>query len=327
MSFPYSARLSGVLAAAALLAAPAAVVAADWKPEKEVTLVVPYGAGGGTDNVARALAQVINDNKLSDVQWVVVNRAGGGGLTAHKYMTERPGDAHTLMFMTSTGMSQTLLQDVGLKWSQLTPVSNAILDVQYLATSTASGFKTAEDLVKFARDNPGKLRVGGASIGSEDHFCNLMLDEAAAIKTTYIPFGGGGEIKSQLLGGHLQAAWLNPSEMEGLLVTQGGTIFPLAVAWPERIYYDEVPTFKEVGYDVVFDAFFRGVLGTPQMPKAAVAYYEGVIAAAARHPDWQARLDKGKMNNAHMTAAQFQAGLEGWDKKLSRLVPLVKAAK
>lgn len=301
---------------------------AEWVPKKPVSFVCPYKPGGGTDTVARALTAVVNDNNLSPAPWVVQNRTGGGGLVALKYLIDRPGDKHTIKMMTSSAMTSAMLQGGGLSWKKLTPIANLILDVEYLATHTKSGFKTAKEVIEFAKENPRKLRVGGAHIGNNDHLVTLMLEKEGNLKVTYVAFSGGGAARKNLLGGHLHTAWLNPSEMEGLLVKDGGTIFPLAVAWETRqADYPDIPTLKELGYNVVYDSFFRGVMGAPGISADVVAFYDGVIAKATKHPDWLKALKKKKMPAYHIPEKEFKASLERWDAKLSEFIEMAKAIK
>lgn len=301
---------------------------AEWAPDQPVTLIVPYAAGGGTDIVGRALAEVINRNDLSPQPWVVVNRPGGGGLTALQYMVDRPDDPYTITMFTSSGMTSAMLQEeLGLSWEQLTPIANLILDVQYLVTHQDSGLETLEDVMAFADENPGGLRVGGAAIGNEDHLNTLMLQENTGVDVRYVAHEGGGEVKQNIAGGHLHVAWLNPSEMRGFLVEDGGTVFPLAVAWADRQEeFPDVPTFVEKGYDVIFDSFFRGILGPGNLSEDQVAFYADVLAEATDHPDWQKALEDQSLPGQYIGAGDYQAALERWDQVLTELMPLVRDA-
>jgi len=308
------------------LAAPIPGQAA-WQPEKEVTLVIPYAPGGGTDVIGRILVKVINEHNLSPVPWVAVNRAGGGGLVGMKYVIDRAGDKHTITLVTSTGVVTSKLQESGINWRRLTPISNLILDPQFLATHTDSGFKTIQDVIDFAKQNPTRLRVAGATIGSEDSLCNLMMEKYAEVQTQYVAFEGGGDVRKTLMGGHVHAGWLNPSEMEGLLVKDGGKVVPLAVALKDRFpAYPDVPTFAEAGHPgVVFDLFFRGVLGTPDMGDDVAAFYDGIIGKAVQLAEYTEALDKGKIPALYLNSKDFREAIERWDAALGDLVPLVKA--
>ena len=107
--------------------------------------------------------------------------------------------------------------------------------------------------------------MAGAEIGSADWFSEALFESAAGVKLNYIMFAGGGEMVRELLGGHVDVAWLNPSE--AVAQYEAKKFRPLAVASQKRLpEMSDVPTFKELGYDVVFDSGFRGVLAPPGIP-------------------------------------------------------------
>jgi putative tricarboxylic transport membrane protein len=299
---------------------------ADWKPEKPVTLIVPFGAGGGTDVTARALVEVINKNGLSPQPWVVVNKPGAGGLNGVRYIKERAGDPYTLVAMVTSSMTSGLMQaDLDLGWRQLTPIANLGVDIQYLCTNTSTPFKTVEEFLKYAKDNPGKVKFGiGGGLGSEDHLTTLMLVQKG-YDVRPVTFEGGGELKKNIAGGHVDAAWLNPSEMKGFLVEDGGTVYPIAVAWPERTAdFPKVPTLREKGTDVVFDAFFRGVMGPANLSPEASKFYSEVIGKAVQDAAWKKMLTDLGIYGAYKPAPEFKQALEKWDHDLSELLKMVK---
>lgn len=302
---------------------------AEWSPEKPISVIVPYGAGGGTDTATRALVEVITNNNLSPQPWVVENRSGGGGMVGMQFLIENEGDEHMIGVLTSSNMTSPLLQpDLGLHWSQLEPIANLVVSIQYLVTHEDSGMNTLDDFVSKVKAEPGKLRVAGAAIGNEDHLTTLMMAEASDLDVTYIPHQNGGEVKRAIAGGHVDAAWLNPGEMVGLLQKDGGTIFPIGVAWAERTpEFPAVPAFRENDMDVVFDAFFRGVFGTAGMSDDQKAFYAGVVEAATSHPDWKAKASELNLTSLYIAPAEYKASLKVWDDTLSELIKLALAAK
>jgi putative tricarboxylic transport membrane protein len=154
-----------------------------------------------------------------------------------------------------------------------------------------------------------------------------MMQEKADVEVRYVAHQGGGEVKQNIAGGHLDVAWLNPSEMQGFLVEDGGTVIPVGVAWAEREDdFPDVPTFKEIGYDVVFDSFFRGVLGPQNLTDEQVAFYAGVIKEATDSDAWQKALTDQGLPGRYIGAGDYQAALERWDAALTDLMPMVRAA-
>src|SRR5918996_5315059 len=116
-------------------------------------------------------------------------------------MADHADDPLTLTMLTSSGMTSAMLQEqLGLSWKQLTPIANLILDVEYLVTHQDSQFKTLGDVIEYADANPGKLRVGGAAIGTEDHLVTLMMQNNADLEVRYVAHQGGGEVKQNIAG-------------------------------------------------------------------------------------------------------------------------------
>lgn len=318
-----------IMAGSAIAASLSLPALADWAPTKPIRVIVPYGAGGGTDVVARVLTDVIASANLSPQRWVVENRSGGGGMVGMQFLADSAGDDHVIGVLTSTNMTTPLLQpDVKLHWSQLTPIANLVVDIQYLVTHNKSGIETLDDALKAAGEQAGGTRVAGAAVGTEDHLTHLMMEQGAGVKLTYVPHQNGGDVKSAIAGGHMPLAWLNPSEMAGFLTTQGGTVIPIAVAWPERTpEFPDVPAFKEKNLDVVFDAFFRGVFGPPNLSSDAKTFYAEVIRKATEHPDWTKKLADLNVSGSYIPPDEYRAALERWDRTLAALVPLTKQAK
>jgi putative tricarboxylic transport membrane protein len=308
-----------------LLAGPAAL--ADWEPTQPVTVVVHWSAGGGTDVVFRGLTDIINEQNLSPQPWVVTNRTGGAGMNGFTYLVDQAGDPHTIGAITPSILVTLLMQPIDVDWRQTTPLGNLILDPQFLVVHDGTPFRTIEDFVEVARDNPGTVTVAGAQIGQEDHLTNLMMEQAIGIETRFVAVEGGIQVKQNLLGGHVDGGWLNPSEYVGSLVEDGGNLVLLGIALDQRIdAYPDVPTFIESGYDVNFDMFFRGVVAPADIPAEAVAFYERVLEEATSTPEWKAFTDRIMVEPVFIPPAEYTDALERWESQLSELVPLVQAA-
>jgi putative tricarboxylic transport membrane protein len=297
-----------------------------WEPDSPVTVVVPYGAGGGTDNVFRQLAQIINENNLSPTNWIVENRAGGGGMNGMRYVAQQEGNDHLLMAMTPGHLMVPKLQNLEITWQDMTPVANLVIDPQVLVTTAESPYSTVEEIIEALKSDAEQPRMAGGVVGQDDHLTSLILDQAIGKRSRYIAFTGGGELRQALLGGHVDAGWLNPSEMEGLLPKDGGNLVPLAVALEERIdRFPDVPTFREVGLDVVYDMFFRAVVAPGGIDDEVVEFYIGVIEEAVEQPAWKEFVAKSGAVPHVVTGDDFAAALERWDARLEELVPDVQA--
>lgn len=323
-------RRSAVAGLTGLALSPLAprIARAAWTPTQPVTVVVHWGAGGGTDIVFRGLTEIVNSEGLSPQPWVVTNRTGGAGLNGFKYLLDQEGDAHTIGAVTPAIPSALHAKKGDMDWRKAMPVSNLIVDPQFLVVYHKTPYKTLEDFVSAAKAKPGTITVAGAQFGQEDHLTNLVMEKGTGIKTKFIPVEGGVQVKQNLAGGHVNAGWLNPSEVVGSLASQGGTLVVLAVAMKDRLpAYPDVPTFVEKGHDVIFDMFFRGVLAPPKVNPDAIAFYSDVIGKATSSPKWKAFCEKTMVVSNYMPAKDYDAALDRWDKTIKDLMPLVNASK
>jgi tripartite-type tricarboxylate transporter receptor subunit TctC len=269
-----AAKLMMVMVLAAALMSPTLALAE--YPEKPITYTIPFNPGGESDVTARL--QEPNLEKFLGVSVNVTHKPGGGGAVAWSEFqrTAKPDGYSIIGCNIPHIIGQPMLRkDAGYKtdgfkvimWFHFTP--NA------LVVPKSSKIKTLKDFIAYAKKNPGAATVGGSGTYSANHLETLRLEKAAGVKLTYVPHTGTGPIIPALMGGHLTAAM----SYSMVSVNYQDKFNTLAVAAEERVpALPEVPTFKELGYDIVGGAF-RGVaapLGTPQavVDKLAKAYTE-----------------------------------------------------
>jgi len=148
---------------------------------------------------------------------------------------------------------------------------------------------------------------------------NLVFENAAAIKTNYIPFRGGGDIMREILGGHVDVAILNPSE--AVAQQEAKKIRPLAVASRKRLAgMPDVPTFLEEGYDAVYEGFFRGVQAAPAIPPEAAAYYVELMRRVTQTPKWHAYIKETMVTPAFMGGKEFGDFLVSQEEMAKRIL-------
>jgi putative tricarboxylic transport membrane protein len=281
-------RLAAVFVALALVLAFTGSLGAET-----IEFVVPWAAGGGSDTMARFIVKAIKDNKLSDADFAVVNKDGGNGQIGEAYVLNKKGDPNTWMTL-SSGQISTPLAGLGkIKATQFTALAQMAGDVNLLVVAANSKYKSVDDVVKAAKANPGNLNVGGSGRGTEDHVCTYLLEKATGIKLNYTSFSGGSEVMSNLLGGHIDIAWANPNECIGQV--KGGLAVMLAVTTEERVkLLPDVPTFRELGHDIIFWQV-RGVHGPPNMPKEAAQAAVELLRKASQTPTWDKDYVEGKV--------------------------------
>jgi putative tricarboxylic transport membrane protein len=275
-----------VLALFAILFLAVQAQAAEFKPTKPISFVVPYAPGGGSDVYARAIDNVIKTEKLCPERLVIENKPGGSATIGTTQVAQSPGNDHMLLTFISGQVSGPLVVGKGAAtYRDLTMIANLAKDEQFIVVKTDSPFKTIGDLVAAAKKTPGSVTIAGTATGQEDQMCNRLFEKAADIKIRYIPFNSGGECITALLGGHVSAIWANPSEF--IPQYEAKMVRALAVANDKRIpLLDTIPTFMESGFKFEFD-FFRGIAAPPKLAPEVVAYYENMMKRMSDSAAWK----------------------------------------
>jgi putative tricarboxylic transport membrane protein len=292
-----------------------------WEPSETVTLLVPYGAGGGTDAVFRQLAQIINDEGLSGTRWIVENREGGSGTTGMREVAGQEGEEHLLLATTPGHISVPISQDMDISVQDLTPVANTLIDPQVLYTVQGSGYESVDAIIEALTDEAKSVSFGGGPAAQDDHLTTLLFERETDTSVNYIPFDGGGDLKTAVLGGQVDVGWLNPSEAAGQTVAEGGDLVPVAVALEEPLEeLPDVPTFADAGYDVVYDMFFRALMAPPGVSDEVTAYYGDVVEQATETQAWQDFLEQNKVSSNFLGPDEFASALDDWSSEVQGLL-------
>ena len=230
-------------------------------PAKDITLIVPWSAGGGTDTIARALVK--NGKKYFGVNVNVVNKTGGMGAVGMGAVAAARPDGYTagvITFQLSTyrmmGLSNLSYRDFGL--IQLLNQSPAAISV-----AADSKFKTLKDLMEYAKKNPGVVTAGHSGAGGGWHLALASIAVQEKIKFNFVPFDGAAPSRAAVVGGHIAVATTGIDEL--LQLYKAGQVRILAVNDTKRHWlFPDVPTIAEAGYPnpkIIYD--WRG-LGTPK---------------------------------------------------------------
>lgn len=250
-------------------------------PEKTIEITCPYSAGGGSDTFGRAVADGFN--RIFKETTVVTNRTGGSGQIGASFVMGKTDDPYTLITANSGDISTWYGMDIDVM--SFKDVAIIAWDINILLVDADSPYQTFEDLVAAAKEDPSKISLGGVSVGSDSHTLMLMLQEACGFEATYVPFEGGSEVTSALLGGHITCSWSNPSEALGMI--ESGDVRALGVAAENRAKsMPDVPTFKEMGYDVVFSQF-RGIQAPPEVDDAYIKVLQDAMKQISESPEFQ----------------------------------------
>ena len=274
------------LLGAALLAISTLAFAQAKYPSRTVEVVVPYAPGGGTDNLMRMIAGIIDENKWSPVPLNVNNRAGGSGAVGFNYLINKKGDPHVIAGATPMIVSGKIEGRLpGNHRDVMTILMIVAIDELMLSVRTESPYKTIDDFVKAARAKPNGLTVGGTATLTEDHIFTYLFEQAAKIQVKYVPFNSGGEVTTALMGGHIDAAVENPNEIVAQI--EAGKAKNLAVAAKKRLAdAPDVPTFAEKGYEFYWEQM-RGVVGPANMAPEAVKWWQDTLKKVTQTKKWQ----------------------------------------
>ncbi|HXF82567.1 MAG TPA: tripartite tricarboxylate transporter substrate binding protein [bacterium] len=254
-------------------------------PSKPIEFVVPFGAGGGSDILARTIARILTEERIITVPIVVANKPGGSGAVGWSYVLSKRGDPYVLTTISGSFWTTPLVSQAPFKVTDFTPLAGLALDTFFLVVRAESAYRTVGDIVKVSKATPEVISVGGSAIASDDRVVTAMLEKAAGIKMTYVPFGGSGPALTAMLGGHVSSVWLNPAEAVEQI--RAKKVRALAVSSTRRLtIMPDVPTFRELGYDVVWDQY-RGVSMPPGVPAEAVQTMWNAFQRLCRSPKWQ----------------------------------------
>lgn len=291
-----------VLAAACALAAGQAGA---YQPARTVEVVVHTGPGGGSDLLARAVAQMIEKEKLLPVRMQVVNKTGGGGAVAAAYLAEKKGDQNTIGFFTGVWLTNPLTTEKAkVTLRDLTPIARLVLEPALIAVKADSPYKSLKDFIEAAKQKPGELKQSGGSITSRDNVVRQLLQKETGARWAFISFPGGGERLAALLGGHVQMMVIEPEEAGEHI--RAGTLRVLAQVNDTRLpAFPNVPTLKEAGFDVPVVPQVRGVVAPPGIPAENVAYWEDVFRKLTRTASWKQFLEKNQFEDGYQNAAEL----------------------
>jgi tripartite-type tricarboxylate transporter receptor subunit TctC len=266
---------------AVLLLASAVPAAADY-PERPLTIVVAYPAGGMVDIVARPMAESMTTKFPKGV--AVLNRPGGGGSLGVAEVVQSKPDGYTVILApNSTLVIHPQLNDLPYKTpDDYEPILNTVSFYVLLAVRTESPFKTVQEFVAAAKAKPNTVRVGSPGEGTISHLTLERWSAAGSFKTTHVPFSGWGETSPALLGGHIDAVMAQPGEVKPLVDAK--KIRVLAVAQPQRHpYFPDAPTSKEAGLGDGSGTWF--VLTAPKgTPGPVLKYLHDAAKAAIEEP-------------------------------------------
>jgi putative tricarboxylic transport membrane protein len=272
----------------------------EFKPSKQIEAVVHTGPGGGSDIFARAIAEMLQKEKLITQRMQVVNKSGGGSAVAMSYLAEKKSETHTIGFFTGVWVTNPLTtKEATVTIKDLTPIARLVLEPAVIAVKADSPYKDMKDFIEAAKKSPNQLRQSGGSVTGRDNLMRLLIQKATGAQWTYISFPSGGERLSNLLGGHVQMMVIEPQEAGEQI--RAGNLRVIASLTEKRLpTLPNVPTIKEQGIDVTIIPQARGVVAPPAAPKDVVQYWEGVFDRFAKSASWKQYVEQNQFEEGYL---------------------------
>lgn len=239
-------------------------------PSKPIRIIVPFGAGGIADLTARAVANKLGEGLHQSV--IIDNKPGAGGVVAGEAVAKSEPDGHTLLLMSngtavSAGLFKTLPFDAQKDFAPIIPLG--FFDIAVLATAN-SRFKSMQEMLAYAKANPGKLNIATINIGSTQHLAAELLKTSAGVDFQIVPFNGSPAVLTALRGGQVDAAVEILGPMMGQITSK--TVRPLAVMGAKRAsLLADVPTVAESGVQGFNVASWNALAAPARTPAPVIA--------------------------------------------------------
>jgi tripartite-type tricarboxylate transporter receptor subunit TctC len=297
--------LVGAAAAGTLLSSSGAALAQKKFPTETIEMVVHAGAGGGTDLTAHAIMNSLRE--IAGWQMALVRKTGGSGAIAHEYVLSRPRDGHTIMVFTGSQTSTIARGKTPMKVDDLVGIGRGTIDPGFLMVSANSPIKSAQDYIAAAKTR--KLSTGFVTVGGGDHITIYLLQKMAGLQPiTAVPIPSGGEIAINVIGGNLDAGFIQVNEAPAQLAA--GELRPILGFTAERNpVLKDVPTARELGFDIVRPTL-RGFAVAKGTPDDIVAILRETFAKGMQTKSYQDYINNGGMlPNSAGTGQEFEASI------------------
>lgn len=285
-------------------------------PERDIQIVVPFSAGGGTDTIGRAIANSLTKELGQDV--IIVNRTGGGGAVGlHSVATANP-DGYTLALSTVQIVTLPIAGTAPFEASDFRFIANIVVNPQVVVVAADSEYETIGDLLAAMEAEPGELNYASSSVPDRRA---LLLEQETGLEFTTVPYDGAAPAITDILAGQADFGVFAPGEV--ISQVEGGQLRPLAAMAQQPFTgfenYEAVPTLIENGVDAV-EASFQGVAAPQGTPDEVVATLESALAAVAQDPEFLQLMKDSVQNVQFMDAEETEAFIKDRKEVLTRVL-------
>lgn len=294
----------GLLAGSVPMLSALPAFAQDFPGPRGIELVAGYGPGGGHDTLLRTMARVLQSEGIIDDPLTVVNKEGGSSAVAMGYLNGHAGDGHFLMSVTSSHVTTPLTSNIGLDYTNFTPIARLGIDPELLLVSANGPYLSIDDLKAAGKT----MNVGGTATGSIEHIVAIKFGEQSGVDVNFIPFQSDGEVVAALLSGQVDFTVGNPGSARDFI--EAGNFIALAVSTDARIdAMPDVPTFQEQGLDITM-SLFRGVTAPADIDAQTRDWLIEKMRELSENPAWKAiYLDPNGVVPGFLAGDEFSAYL------------------
>ena len=288
--------------------------------DDHLVIVAPAAPGGGWDQTARALQQVIERHGLARIVEVQNVPGAAGTIGLAQFVNAGGGNTRSLLITGLVMLGATLWNDSPVSIAQATPIARLTGEYEVIAVPAASPIGELHQLIDVFRRRPEAFAWGGGSAGGTDHILAGLIAEAAGVdprRVNYVAFSGGGEAVAALLGGHVAAGISGYSEFAPHL--QSGRLRAIAISSPSRPPGINVATIREGGLNVEM-VNWRGVLGVSGLSNDDRARLTTLVSQAAHSPEWQKVLLEREWSDLYLDGAAFDDYLAAERTRVGRIV-------
>ena len=302
--------------------APGMLRAQDAWPARPITLLVPYGAGGYTDLVARLTARYAE--KALGKPVIVDNRAGAGGIVGTQVVVNAPPDGY-MFCVCSIGAISIAPFDQSQKVGydpvrDLAPVGVVSSIAQVVIVKKDLPVKTMAELVSYAETNPGKLNYGSSGAGGLTHYSVELFQARTAIKVVHIPFKGGAPSTTAVIAGEVDFSFANMTD--GLPQVQAGSVRGLAVTSHKRSpYLPELPTVHEAVLPDFVVETWNGIMAPSKTPEPIVRKLSEILIKMADDPEVKEAMRRAGADTVKTTPAEYRAQIQ---QEIAQWKPLIE---
>jgi putative tricarboxylic transport membrane protein len=295
--------------------------------QTELKIIAPATPGGGWDQTARSIQQVLVAEKLVKSAQVINIAGAGGTVGLAQFVNSAKGDGNQLMVNGFVMVGAILLNKSPVSLSQVTPIARLSQETQVMVVPASSLIKNATDLAEAVKKDVAKVTFAGGSAGGVDHIMAALFVGAVgadASKVNYVAFSGGGESLAAILGAKVTAGISGYSEYEGQI--KAGKLRAIGVTSPQRLPTVDVPTFKEQGIDLVLTNW-RSVVAAPGISDAQKKALADLVDKLATSTAWKEVLKQKGWDDAYLPADAFAKFLGDEQKRVADVLKSVGLVK